>query len=201
MMTGRFAVWIAAAVAVPTVLLGVTVGLPALRDVQAPAIQVPQVGPTISTSVAPTTPTLESQAPATQPNVSTSETNPPMPPSQGPVDTNIPDPNNPNTTEPNTERTEEAPAPSATAAPHATAAPSTTHSAPTGRRSPSSVAPQPQRPTQPPAKRCSDGSTVTGDESCPTPQSPTSQSPAPPPQCPHIAVPSGSTCGRTGTGG
>jgi RNA polymerase sigma factor (sigma-70 family) len=204
MLAGRFAIWVAAVAAVPALIMGVTVGLPALRDVQAPAIQVPQTVPALSTSLAPTTPAPESQAPPTQPNASTPEPNPPIQPSEGPADTNIPDPNNPDTAGPTTEPTQEAPslAPAATAAPRATAAPPTPHSVPTTRPSASPVAPQPQRPKQPPAKHCPDGSAVTGNDSCPTPApTPTSQSPAPPPQCPHIAVPSGSTCGRTGSGG
>jgi len=202
MLTGRVAVWVAAAVAIPAVLVGVTVGLPALRDVQAPTVQIPRTVPTLSTSMAPTTPVPEPTAPAPQPNVSTPEPNPPMTPSQGPVETNVPDPTNPDTAGPTADPSlAPTPEPGVTAAPHATAAPPTTHSAPTTRRAPSSVSPQPQRPKQPPAKHCSDGSTVSGDDSCPTPQSPTSQAPAPPPQCPHIAVENGPTCGRTGSGG
>jgi RNA polymerase sigma factor (sigma-70 family) len=203
-VTGRIVVWAAAFLAVPAVVLGVTVGLPALRDVQSPAIQIPQSGPTTSTSVATTTPAPESQAPPSQPNVSKPEPNPPLPPAGGPTGGNTPDTRIPDTSVPGTEPGGQAPAeaPAATAAPNATTAPSTTRSAPTTRRSASSVAPQPQRPKQPPAKHCSDGSTVTGGDSCPTPTpTPTSQAPAPPPQCPHIAVQDGPTCGRSGSGG
>jgi RNA polymerase sigma factor (sigma-70 family) len=202
-LTGRFVMWAAAFVAIPVAILGVTVGLPALRDVQNPSIQIPQTVSTLSTSVAPSTSAPESQAPPMQPNVSTPEPNPPMPPSGGPAGGSTPDTNVPDTTVPGPEPGLQAPseAPAATAAPHATAAPPTTRSAPTTRPSASQDAPRPQRPKQPPAKHCADGSTVGGDESCPTPTpAPTSQAPAPP-QCPHIAVPSGSTCGRTGSGG
>jgi RNA polymerase sigma factor (sigma-70 family) len=202
MLSGRIVLWAIALVAIPAVVLGVTLGLPALQDLESPAVQIPQTGPTTSTSMAPTTPAPESQAPPSQPNVSTPEPNPPMPPAGGPTGGNTPDTSIPDTTVPGPAPGLQAPAeaPAATAAPHATTAPSTTHSAPTTRRAPSSVAPQPQRPKQPPAKHCPDGSTVTGGDSCPTP-TPTSQAPAPPPQCPHIAVQDGPTCGRSGTGG
>lgn len=203
MVTGRFVMLAAALVAVPAVVLGVTAGLPALRDLQSPAVQIPQTGPTTSTSVVTTTPASESQAPPSQPNVSTPEPNPPMPPAGGPTGGNTPDTSIPDTTVPGTEPGGQVPgeAPAATAAPNATTAPSTTHSAPTTWRSAPSVAPQPQQPKRPPAKHCPDGSTVTGNDSCPTPTTtPTSQAPAPP-QCPHIAVQDGPTCGRTGSGG
>jgi len=202
MVTGRFVMWAAAFVAIPAVVLGVTVGLPALRDVQNPSVQIPQTVPTLSTSVAPSTSAPESQAPPMQPNVSTPELNPPMPPSGGPAGGSTPDTNVPDTTVPGPEPGLQAPsaAPAATAAPHASAAPPTTHAAPTTRPSASQDAPRPQRPNQPPAKHCADGSTVTGGESCPMPTS-TTQAPAPPPQCPHVAVPSGSTCRRSGSGG
>jgi RNA polymerase sigma factor (sigma-70 family) len=202
MVSGRIVLWVVALVAIPAVVLGVTVGLPALRDVQSPAVQIPQTGPSLAASVT-TTAAPESPAPPPQPNLSTPQPNPPMPPAGGPTGGNTPDTSIP-TTVPGVEPGGQAPAeaPAATAAPNATMAPSTTHSAPTTRRSASSVSPQPQRPKQPPAKHCPDGSTVSGGDSCPTPTStPTSQAPAPQPQCPHIAVQDGPTCGRSGTGG
>ncbi|KAA0077184.1 sigma-70 family RNA polymerase sigma factor [Mycolicibacterium sp. P9-64] len=202
LLSGRFVLWAAALVAVPSVALGVTIGLPALRDVQSPTIQIPQTGPSLATSVTTTTAVPESPAPLPQPNLSTPQPNLPMSPAGGPTGENTPDTSIPDTTVPGAEPGGQAPseAPAATAAPNATTAPSTTHSAPTARRSASSVAPQPQRPKQPPAKHCPDGSTVTGGDSCPTPP-PTSQAPVVPPQCPHIAVQDGPTCGRTGSGG
>jgi RNA polymerase sigma factor (sigma-70 family) len=204
MVTGRVVMLAAAFVAIPAVVLGVTVGLPALRDVQNPSVQIPQTVPTLSTSAAPSTSAPESQAPPMQPNVSTPEPNPPMPPAGGPAGGTTPDTNVPDTTVPGPAPGLQAPsgAPAGTAAPHASSAPPTTRSAPTTRPSASQDAPQPQRPKQPPAKHCPDGSTVSGGDSCPTPTpTPTSQAPAPPPQCPHIAVQNGPTCGRSGSGG
>jgi RNA polymerase sigma factor (sigma-70 family) len=204
MVTGRVVMLAAAFVAIPAVVLGVTVGLPALRDVQNPSVQIPQTVPTLSTSAAPSTSAPESQAPPMQPNVSTPEPNPPMPPAGGPAGGTTPDTNVPDTTVPGPAPGLQAPsgAPAGTAAPHASSAPPTTRSAPTTRPSASQDAPQPQRPKQPPAKHCPDGSTVSGGDSCPAPTpTPTSQAPAPPPQCPHIAVQNGPTCGRSGSGG
>jgi RNA polymerase sigma factor (sigma-70 family) len=201
MVTGRFAMWAVVLIAIPALLVGVTVGLPALRDMQSPTVQIPQTVPTLSTSVAPSSPAPESHAPPVQPNVPTSEPNPPMPPSGGPTDGNS-DTSTPDTTVPGQEPGLQAPsqAPAGSGTPHATAAPPSTRFAPTTRPSASQDAPQPQRPKQPPAKHCPDGSTVSGGDSCPMP-TPTSQAPAPPPQCPHVAVQNGPSCGRSGTGG
>jgi hypothetical protein len=118
-----------------------------------------------------------------------------MPPSAGPADTN-----DPNTTNPGTQATEQAPAPApaGTVAPRQPAVAPTTHTAPASRPSASPVAPRPQRPSHPPVKHCADGSTVAGGVSCPVP--PTQPTQKPPP-CPHIAVENGPVCGRNTQGG
>jgi RNA polymerase sigma factor (sigma-70 family) len=190
MVTGRFALWLTAIVAVPAIALGVTVGLPALRSVQAPAVQVPNTVPIISTSQQPITPAPASNVPTPEPNIPTPEPSTSMPPAAGPAN-----PNDPNTTNPGTQPTEQAPspAPAATVAPRQPAVAPPSHAAPASRPSASPVAPRPQ----PPVKHCSDGSTVAGGESCPVP---TTQ-PTAPPNCPHIAVQDGPVCGRTTAGG
>jgi hypothetical protein len=69
----------------------------------------------------------------------------------------------------------------------------TSHSKPASRPSAAPVAPRPQRPSPPQVTRCADGSTVSGDQSCPTPE------PSPRPNCPHVAV-DGPVCGRESGG-
>jgi RNA polymerase sigma factor (sigma-70 family) len=193
MVTGRFALWLTAFIAIPAIALGVTVGLPALRSWTAPTVQVPRTVPIISTSQQPVTPAPESNVPTTQPNIPTPEPSSSVPPPAGPVGTD-----NPNATNPGTQPTEQAPSP----APAATVAPRQPAVAPSGRSAPASppsaspVAPRPQQPSQPPVKHCPDGSTVAGGQSCPVP---TTQPTQPPPNCPHIAV-QGPVCGRTAGG-
>lgn len=195
MVTGRVALWLAAVVAVPAIVLGVTVGLPALRGVQAPAVQVPNTVPMISTSQQPITLAPASNAPTPQPSIPTPEPITSMPPAPGPADTN-----DPNTTNPGSQPVEQAPssAPAATVAPRAPAVAPPSHTAPASPPSASPVAPRPQRPSQPPVKHCADGSTVAGDDSCPVP---TTQPSQPKSNCPHIAVENGPVCGRTAEGG
>jgi hypothetical protein len=197
MLTGRFALWVTAAVAIPAIALGVTVGLPALRSGPGPAVQVPNTVPTISTSQQPITPAFDSKVPTPQPIIPTPEPSTAMPPAAGPADTS-----DPNTTNPGTQPVEQAPspAPAATVAPRAPAVAPPTHAAPASRPSASWVAPRPQRPSQPTVKHCSDGSTVASGESCPVPTTQPSQ-PSQPPPCPHIAVENGPVCGRNSDGG
>lgn len=198
MVTGRFALWLTAIVAVPAIALGVTVGLPALRNMQAPAVQVPNTVPIISTSQQPIIPAPASNVPTPQPNIPTPAPSTPMPPPVGPADTS-----DPNTANPGTQATEQAPspAPAATVAPRQPAVAPTTHAAPASRPSASPVAPRPQRPSQPPVKHCPDGSTVAGGVSCPVPPTQPAQPTQQPPPCPHIAVENGPVCGRNTQGG
>jgi hypothetical protein len=77
-------------------------------------------------------------------------------------------------------------------APAVVAVPS--HAAPASPASKAPITPRPQRPSQPPVKHCADGSAVTDDQSCPTPQ------PSRQPQCPHAAVPGNPICGHTASG-
>jgi RNA polymerase sigma factor (sigma-70 family) len=195
LVSGRFALWLTAVVAVPAIALGVTVGLPALRGGQAPAVPVPNIVPIISPSQQPITPAPASIAPTPQPNIPTPEPITSLPPSAGPAGTN-----DPNTTDPGTQPTEQtpSPAPAAPVAPRQSAVAPPSHAAPASRPSASPVTPRPQRPSQPPVKHCSDGSTVASGESCPVPPTQPSQ---PPPNCPHIAVQNGPVCGRTSEGG
>ena len=195
MVTGRFALWATALVAVPAIALGVTVGLPALRSVPGPAVQVPRTAPIVSTSQRPTTPAPASNVPTPASNVPTPEPNTSVPPPAGPAETN-----DPNATNPGTQPTEQAPspAPADTVAPRQPAVAPPSHAAPASRPSASPVAPRPQRPSQPPVKHCPDGSTVAGGESCPVP---TTQPTQPNPNCPHVAVENGPVCGRTTQGG
>ena len=180
MVTGRFALWAAAVVAVPAIALGVTAGWPAPHSVPVTSVQVPHAVPTTSTSQEPNTPVPESNVPTPEPNTS-------VPPSAGPANTNNPNINQGTQPIPQVP----SPAPAATVIPRERAVTPTSHAAPASLPPAPPIAPPAQEPSQPPAKHCPDGSTVAGGQSCPTPQAP------PPPNCPHVAVPGSPICART----
>ncbi|HKP39860.1 RNA polymerase sigma factor [Mycobacterium sp.] len=188
-LTGRFTLVAAAVVAVPAVIWGVSTGPPAPQDTQVTPVTSVEVKP-----VAPTTIPLQrpSNTAAPQPNVPATEPNTSVRPSSGPVDTDIPNPENPGNPP-----IEQAPPPHETTASVPSSAPTVTR---TSHAAPASVAPSPpaatrqHTPQQPPAKHCQDGSTVDSGQSCPTPQAPAR------PNCPHVAVPGNPICGRTTEG-
>ena len=188
MVTGRFALLAVAVVAVPAVAWGLMAGGPAPNDVPLAPSRVDAPTSMTAPSQQPTVPAPESSTPPPQPNVSTPQQSSSMPPPPGPANTDGPTVAD--------QGTQPAPSPALvpTEAPRAPAVAPTRHAAPASLPSKAPIAPRPQRPSQPPVKHCPDGSAVTGDQSCPTPQ------PSPPPQCPHVAVPGNPICGRTGSG-
>jgi RNA polymerase sigma factor (sigma-70 family) len=178
MVTGRFALWVAAIVAVPAVTLGVTAGWAALRSAPVTAVPVTHAVPTASTSQEPNTSAPESNVPTPEPNTS-------VPPA-GPANTN-----NPNNQGTQPIQQAPSPAPADTVAPRQPAVTPTSHAAPASLAPASRVAPPAQEPPQPPLKHCPNGGKVGGDQSCPAPQAP------PPPKCPLVAVPGSPICART----
>jgi RNA polymerase sigma factor (sigma-70 family) len=188
-LTGRVTLVAAAVVAVPAAIWGLTTGAPAPRDTQitpATPVVVEPVAPTFTPSQRSTiTPTPSPEVLAPQPNTS-------VRPSSGPVNTDIPNPENPGNPP-----VEQAPPPRETTAAVPSSSPTVTR---TSHAAPASVAPRSpastrqRAPQQPPAKHCADGSTVDSGQSCPTPLAPAT------PQCPHVAVPGNPVCGRTTEG-
>jgi len=192
MLTGKFTVLAAAVIVVPAVAWGLMTGVPAPSD--APVAPSPVDAPR-SMTAPPPPPTVRAAEPITPPppapNSSTPQPSSSVPPPPGPANTDSP------TVADQGEQPapEPVPAPAPTDVPRAPAVVAVpSHAAPASRPSRAPIAPRPQRPSPPPAKRCSDGSTVSGDQSCPTPE------PSPQPNCPHVAV-EGPVCGRTSSGG
>jgi RNA polymerase sigma factor (sigma-70 family) len=187
-LTGRFALWAAAIVAVPALAVGVAVGWPALHSAPVAPVQL-SPAPATSTSQAPATPVRQSNIPTPQPSS-------PPPPSAGPAHTD--DPNSTNQgNQPIPEAPGPTPAPAATVAPNAPTVAPTTHVAPASVAPTPSAAPPVQQQPEPRTKHCANGQSVAVGQSCPAPQAPP-QSPAPAaPKCPHVAVPGNSSCGRT----
>jgi len=188
-MVGKFALSAVAVVAVPAVAWGLMAGGPAGKDVPvAPA----RVDASTAVTAPPATSTTRAPEPtpppAPSPNISTPQQSSPMPTlPQVPASTDGP---------PVADQGER-PVPATTDAPHAPAVVTvpTSHAAPASHPSRAPIATRPQRPSQPVAKHCPDGSTVSGDQTCPT-----TPQPAPQPNCPHVAV-EGPVCGRTSSGG
>jgi RNA polymerase sigma factor (sigma-70 family) len=193
MVTGRFVLLAVAVVAVPAVAWGLVVVGPAPNSVPLAPSRVDAPTSMIAPSQQPTVPAPQSSTPPPPPpNISTPQPSSSMPPSAGPPNTNGP------TVADQQTRPAPSPAPVPTEAQRVPAVAPRGHTAPASLPSKAPIAPRPQRPSKPPVKHCPDGSSVTGDESCPTPQP--SPSPAPPPQCPHVAVPGNPSCGRTSSG-
>jgi RNA polymerase sigma factor (sigma-70 family) len=189
LLAGRFALLAVAVVAVPAVAWGLMVGAPGDAPVSPSRVHVTTsvaTPPQASTSVAPPS----SVVPAPPPNITTPQPSPVAPPS-GPA----------NTEGPAVDDRATQPAPSAAAVPtedpQAPAVAPTTRNAPAAHPSKPPSASRPQRPSQPPLKRCSDGSLVAGGQSCPTP----TPSPSPQGPCPRAAVPGNPVCGQKGSGG
>jgi hypothetical protein len=184
MVTGRFALLAVAAVAVPAVTWGLIVGGPTPND--APPTQVDAPTPMTAPSQQPTVSVPDPSPPPQPTNTSAPQQRSSIPP-QSPTNTGPPVAD---------QGTQSAPSSALvpTAAPQAPAVVPTRHAAPASHPSKAPIAPRPQRPSPPPVTHCPDGSTVTGDQSCPMPE------PSPQPQCPHVAVPGTPICGRTGSG-
>jgi RNA polymerase sigma factor (sigma-70 family) len=188
MVTGRFALLAVAVVAVPAVAWGLVAGGPAPNDVPLAPSRVDAPTSMTAPSQQPTAPAPESSPPPPQTNITTPQQSSSISPPTGPANTNGPSVADQGT------QPAPAPAPVPSVARRAPAVVPTSHAAPASHPSKAPISPRPQRPSQPPVKHCSDGSTVTGDQSCPTPE------PAPQPQCPHVAVPGNPICGRTTSG-
>lgn len=189
LVTGRFALLAVAVVAVPAVAWGLVAGGPAPNDVPLAPSRVDAPTSMIAPSQQPTMPAPQSSTSTPPPpNISTPQPSSSMPPAAGPPNTNGP------TVADQQTQPAPSPAPVPTETPRVPAVAPRGHTAPASLPSKAPIAPQPQRPSKPPVKHCPDGSSVTGDESCPTPQ------PAPPQHCPHVAVPGTPSCGRTASG-
>jgi RNA polymerase sigma factor (sigma-70 family) len=188
-LTTRFTLVAAAVVAVPAVIWAMTTWAPASRDTQVTpvtSVEFKPAAPTFTPSQTPTnTPSTEPNVPATEPNTS-------VQPSSGPVNTDIPNPENSGNP-----TIEHAPPPRQTTVAVPSSTPPVTR---TSHAAPASVAPKPpaatrqRAPQQPPAKHCPDGSTAGDDGSCSTPQAPSTT------KCPHVAVPGNPICGRPSQG-
>ncbi|MGX9788846.1 sigma-70 family RNA polymerase sigma factor [Mycobacterium sp. MMS18-G62] len=188
-LTGRFTLVAVAVVAVPAVIWAVTTEAPTPLDTQVTPVTSVEVKPVAPTTIpsqpSSNTPTPEPNVPATEPNTSVQHPS-------GPVNTDLPNPENPGNPS-----IEQAPPTHETTASVPSSAPTVTR---TSHAAPRSAAPNPPAathqspPQQAPAKHCSDGSAVDSGQSCPTPQAP------PRTNCPHIAVPGAPICGRTTEG-
>jgi RNA polymerase sigma factor (sigma-70 family) len=185
MVTGRFGLLAVAVVAVPAVAWGLMAGGQAPNDVPLAPSRVDAPTSVTAPSQQPTVPAPGSSTPSPQPNVATPQQGSSIAPPPGPANTGDP------TVGDQALQPAPSPAPVPTDAPLAPAVAPTTHAAPAAHPSTPPIASRPQRPSQPTVKHCPDGSSVTGDQSCPTPQAPAG------PQCPHVAVPSNPTCGQT----
>ena len=191
MVTGRFALWAVAVVAVPAIALGVTVGWPTLDTVPVPSVPDTHAVHATLTSQDPKPPAPASITPLPPSNVPVPPSNTSAPPPVGPAN-----PNNPSIDNRGEQPVPQAssPAPTATVSPPERTVTPTSHVPSAAPASP--VAPPVrQQPTQPPVKHCPNGDTVGGGQSCPSPQAPVQ------PNCPHVNVQGGPICGRTSSGG
>ena len=182
-LTGRFAVWAAAVVAVPVVVFGATAVMrdgsvtPTQSSPSPPATSLASASNTTANTITPQPITLTPPTNSPSHPVDSGPDGPKVQPT-GRVPVSVPSATLPSTAAatrmPVATSTRAAPSPSATAHPDNS----------------------PTRSKEPPVKRCDDGTTVEDGKSCPTPK-PTQPPQTPPPvNCPHIAVPNGPMCGR-----
>jgi RNA polymerase sigma factor (sigma-70 family) len=186
-VTGRFALLAVAVVAVPAVAWGLMAGGPAPNDAPVAPSRVDAPTSMTAPSQQPTVRAPESRTPPSLTNISTPQQSSSIAPPPGPAQTGG------STAADQATQPAPSPGPAPTEAARVPAVAPTTHAAPPAHPSTPPIVSRPQRPSQPTLKHCPDGSSVTGGQSCPTPQAPTQQ-------CPHVAVPGNPVCGHTASG-